>query len=229
MIMLKKIVVICASLLLLLSSGSAKADTIDFGLSTWAPANNQPYYTDNTSFDYSITLTPLTEPPIPEQDMKLSWELGDGIGVNNYGDWDELDKEWDPVNEVWQKEWLVISFGTTFRLESFTVSDLFYEGGVYEAGKFRTYDINGWSNYQLFTADNTTLPGGFHTVTLNNTRDITKIQFKAINSTGNFQDHDFSVASITGDAVPEPGTMLLFGSAAGLVGFIRRYRRKKSA
>lgn len=247
----KTIAILLGGIALLLAAPGAQAAYIDFTSPYWQPAglgyktsftNNIPGTTD--SLTLSASGPHLFIPP------DLTWDGTDGIGIDNIEDFltessDEIDHEW------YGGEKLTVTFGTTYTMTSFTVSDLFNERRGFfrprwyrETGKFRTYnEASGWSAWGFFTAPTDNVPRnpvdskskGFFTVDLLSDRQVDKIEFMAATFQENgYWDNDFSLAGInadpevTGDAVPEPGTIILFGSAAGILGFMRRRKQRQA-
>lgn len=137
---------------------------------------------------------------------------GDGVGVRNWGDSDELNASGD-FSEV-----LTVTFDPGSIITNIYILDLFSrETAVYTLDTDYTY-----------TAPSN-VAWGFHNISISNDTAFGSISFSVIppgSPGGDDGDHDFAVAGIMAEPVPEPTTMLLFGTGlAGLAG--SRLRRKK--
>ncbi len=228
-------IAIVAAFLVALVVPGAQAAYIDFEDSAWsAAAGNQSFSSTSLTGGtipgapgVSLVLDALVD-PASLGDPVLTWQNPDGIGIDLLGDNDEIDTE---LNEG--VETLSVTFGQTTTLTSFTVSDLFDENSALEVGWYRTRTGTVWSDWVLFTAtagNTQAASNGYSTVAVG--LDVDQINFKADSGiTNGYTDNDFSLAGLTtsaGGETPEPGTMLLFGSAAGLIGFVRRRKANKA-
>lgn len=125
-------------------------------------------------------------------------------------------------------------------LTSFTVNFLYYEytsrgrGSRYFEGL--KYSTDGGANYtSVFQSDfGQTYPNPFTPgeLIVSFGPGVASSDFR-LRSSGQF-DHDFTLNQITavvgegpGSEIPEPGTLILLGSAAGAYGLIRRRRRRE--
>ena len=145
----------------------------------------------------------------------------DGFGVR-------YDYEDDEIEGC---ERLHLSFGSPVRLSSFLITDLFNEpynwgsGSYLERGSFSFNNVN-WTD---FVAGSSQLPdpssNGLLSYSFGSMPTITDIWFMSLGRTNyGKEDHEFSVAQIEVNPVPEPASMLLLGS--GLVAFAGIGRKK---
>ena len=129
--------------------------------------------------------------------------IGDGIGVSD--------------DEISLNQALTVSFSHDIIINEIYFLDLFKSNSEYEHAQYML-ENDVWTN-----VDGTTNPYGFISITTGSTSFVSWVQFETNDSTS---ISDFAVAGLDVSPIPEPATMLLFGTGiAGLVG--SRLRRKK--
>ena len=190
--------------------------TINLLDSVWAPANGLSTYTL-----YNV---------LPGLDLTISasggagtlwWDANDGFGVRG-GENDEID----------YGETLTLSFSQPVTLNSFTLYDLFKEPD--DRGRY--YKERGYADLDpgpivKFRADPSQTPGtsGYKLVTVG-TGGVSEVRFYAKKPGKHGRDHDYSLGGLEviggSSAVPEPGTLLLAGSA--LLGGLGLWRRRRA-
>jgi hypothetical protein len=206
---------ILGGMILLLFSGPAFADLIDFRTDAPFPADDP---SGDTSYSATIGSLTLTFTPLGTGTPVLFWDPDDGFGVDEGGGYE--------YDEIENPEALQISFSSPIYVNYFGLTDLYYEDGYEERGSW-SLDNTNWNSFSQ--TDHTQLPSptsnGEYILGINSI--VSDIWFTAPGLTGLFckQDHEFSVAKV--DVVPEPATMLLLGSGlAGLAGLRKRFRSR---
>ena len=209
---LKKITkaMLLSVLSIFLVAGSAMATFIDFRVAPFDSSANDATSYSKTVNGLTIHFTPLG---ITNTIPKLYWDSDDGFGVKCGGGYEK--------DEVEYPEKLRIDFSSTVRVSNFYLTDLFFEKGYYEIGRY-SLDNSTW--YQFQQTDENMLPSpasnGLYTLAINS--NVSSIWFDAPGNTIFGQDHEFSVAGV--DVAPEPTTMLLLGT--GLIGLACLGRKK---
>ena len=123
-------------------------------------------------------------------------------------------------DEIEADELLVISFSASVYVEDIYLTDLFDEDGYLETGYFQ---LDG-STTQQFWADSGSSPNGDKVLHVGDW--VTEISFWAPGLL-NGADHEFSVAGLSVNPMPEPASAVLFGVGSLVVGYAtRRHRRR---
>lgn len=191
----------------------ASAATINFLDSAFNPGSTQSKIYDLGYLGTSWVGTFLTVSSIP---TNLYWDSTDGFGVTG-GENDEVDGS----------EVLTFTFSKEVTLNSIGITDLFHESTSHPYVESGKYSIDGGTT-TLFYAAPGQIPGtnGVTSVNLGGVVGTTVAFFS--NDIFEGENHDFSVSSISISqaGTPEPGTMLLFGTALASGAFFRRRRRK---
>lgn len=168
------------------------------------------------------------------QMIQYRGEYGLGVGVQpNNAPLNNLPAT--GVNELDSREGLLVTFNQPVYLSSFTLGNFFND-----TSSARNPSETGWvvldGNYALpynFTAPATQLVGGgtpgTYVVTLPSPVLVTSIAFFASSQIpGQSWSSDYLVrgVDVAQAGAPEPGSLLLFGSATGVAAWLRRRRRR---
>ena len=234
---------------------NANAGYIDF--LTWNPTSSElasgsvSRVVDGTTVTvtaYYLHTTPAR--PSNYAQTALYWDNRDGFGVTNASGSYEHD-------EVEGNESLWVSFDSTMPVTGFALTDFFYErargdGHLYqERGTVALsseddFFSQGPGNFlgllNILQTDISTPGGptnGEYVHSLGGPVDLRAMGFRGIGDNNSYggqnipdgEGHEFSLAGVETaqqDVVPEPGTMILFGSAAGLMGWLRRRKAHKA-
>lgn len=203
-------------------SGTANAMFVDFTSNTFLPidsAGTTTFTTNISGLDINLngngnqlTFNSGADAPGAFSSQGVSFAgVGDGIGLTD--------------DEIGGNEKLTVSFSPNVALNSIYLLDLFFNGSEIEAAKFDiTSDGNVVDTEGILGTSSSTI--GF--VTWGGTLgldSVLSIDFTALSC---FPDTDYSLAGLDVDVapVPEPATMLLFGSGLiGLAGLARKKRK----
>lgn len=155
----------------------------------------------------------------------LWFDSTDGFGVRGQG---------HEIDEIEHPEAMSVSFDTPVYVTNFCITDLFYEGGnpptYFEIGWYNftgSFDPTDSSTYVQFQQDDPDMKLGetLGLYTLAMDQYVETIWFSAPGLLIEGQNHEFSVAGVDVNPIPEPATMLLFGSGLIVVAGLRRKLR----
>jgi len=212
---MKKVILILMGSFLLLAGNALAIPSdvdwaVDFRSSDWSSLGSTPY-----AHSYSVGIVTATALP---GDNVLYWDSTDGLGVRG-GEEDEIDN----------LEQLQIDFDGGKYLSGVWITDLFKadDGGADgERGHYALDLMIGDDVTDSFTGiyDLGTENGELY-VDFGGVQSVKSVVFQAIGlGTGD----EFSVAGFTAAPVPEPATLLLFGTGLiGLAGLGRKRLIKK--
>lgn len=220
--MAKRILFI-ALLALGLMATPALATDISFLDSAWNPGNTNSFTRDLGYLGSEwagITLTIASGPGNLYWDNNDGNGFADGYGVKG-GEQDEVD-----LSEV-----LTMTFSQAVNLTAIDITDLFYKEGEGYA-EVGYYALNGGAAVEFLQTDTSQTPSpasnGLLTIDLGLGQSVTSITFTGLTDVPSGQNHDYSVSGLRAASTtqtPEPGTMLLFGTALAGGAFFRRRRR----
>ena len=181
---------------------AVSAALVDFTTSDFSGAADRQSFT-YTHIDFpSITFTAMPT------GSKLTWEAGDGIGIQS--SWGG--KKYEEINHP---EILKVEFDQKVYLSKIYLTDLFIENGYSEKG---IYSLDGGSSWTLFSAA-TDSGNGELTISLNSATLVQYLLFTAPFP----RKHDYTLAKLDVSAVPIPAAAWLLGP--GVLGLILIRRR----
>ena len=228
-----------------LVTGNAFAVSIDFRDSYYSAIKNErvgSFY--STKDNLTLMAMPPSSPTNP--DPYLTWYADDGIGG---GGSSYEEDEWELIKDnAGLGDYLVIIFDNSVSLSEILLTDFFYEerqGHWYEeTGYVEFLDNNGnWLggslSHPFSQTDHTVLPSpasnGEYVIDVASLIGVESLVqeiylfglgYRWVD--GFREDHEFSVAGLNTNPVPEPATMLLFGvGLIGIAGFGRKKLIKK--
>jgi len=187
--------------------------------------NSSTVISDPYSQGFDIRLTAKPQP------ATMTFNFGDGIGITE----NNSDTGWEYDEIEWQERLAVEFLDNTgsllyYKLNQIYITDLFYEHGYLEKGRYSLFIDETWTDWTTFTADQSQIAGstnGEFYAAIGET--VQGIRFAGVidSSYGLFE---YSVGGIEISAAPvsEPATMLLLGTGLlGLAGFGRKKIIKK--
>lgn len=190
----------------------------DFRSSDWSGANGRD----------SFTVDGIKAEAFPNAgwpNYKLYQDSLDGLGVN----WSGLILSDDNGDEIDDNEALKITSGAGFLSNGIWITDLFGppDGNHSTNGEMGTVSLNNGAYSFSFYGKDADQNNGEYWLDFGGTLLVKSAKFEVTGPGGticNWDDNEFSVAGFT-KPVPEPTTMLLFGT--GLIGLAGMSRRKK--
>lgn len=202
-----------AAIFMLAGSANALSFEFDFRTAEWAPADGLSVF---ASAPVTVSAFNGAVPALLFQDST------DGLGVKG-GEPDEIDKA----------EWLIVEFDSPRDVWDVYITDLFapLDGDNNIYGERGTVELYGGGSTLLtsfqFDGISADQGNGELLVDFGATWQVSYLKFYA--DTVSFRNNEFSVAGLNSSEVPEPATMLLFGTGlAGLAGALRRKKGLKS-